>query len=70
MDKKKFAFFYGIILIAVGLGVIYRIPEVMLKVEEIEFFAKKLLLLKICFYILAGMLMIAGGIRIFKSHKS
>jgi hypothetical protein len=69
MDKKKFAFYYGIILVTVGMGVIYRIPEVVLKVETIEFFAQKLFLVKSSFYILAGLLIMAGGIRIFKNYK-
>ncbi len=69
MDKKKFTLYYGIILIAVGLGVIYRVPEVMVKVETIEFFSQKMLLVKSCSYILAALLILAGGIRVFKNYK-
>ena len=69
MDKKKFRFYYGIILIAVGLGVFYRIPQVILQVETIEFFRQKIDLVKFCFYILGGLLILAGGIRIYKNYK-
>jgi len=69
MDKKKIGFYYGLILVAVGLGVFYRIPQVMLQVESIEFFRQKLLLVKSCFYILGGCLILAGGIRIFRNYK-
>ena len=69
MDKKNFGFYYGIILVAVGLGVFYRIPQVMPKVETIEFFSQKLFLVKACFYILGGFLILAGGIRIYKNYK-
>lgn len=69
MDKKNFGFYYGIILVAVGLGVFYRIPQVMPKVETIEFFRQKLFLVKSSFYILGGFLILAGGIRIYKNYK-
>ena len=41
MDKKKFHFYYGIILLIVGIGVYYRIPQVMPQIETIEFFRQK-----------------------------
>ena len=69
MDKKKFRLYYGIILIAVGLGVFYRIPQVILQVETIEFFRQKIQLVKFGFYILGGLLILAGGIRIYKNYK-
>ncbi|NOX34058.1 MAG: hypothetical protein GXP56_10030 [Deltaproteobacteria bacterium] len=69
MDKKNLGFYYGIILVAVGLGVFYRIPEVMPKVETIEFFSHKLFLVRSSFYILGGLLVLAGGIRIYKNYK-
>jgi hypothetical protein len=69
MDKKKFAFYYGIILIAVGMGVFYRIPAVMPQVAEIQFFSNKLAIVRFCFYMLGVFLMIAGGIRVYKNYK-
>lgn len=69
MDKKKFKFYYGILLVAVGLGVFYRIPQVMLQVETIDFFKEKLFLVRSSFYILGGLLILAGAIRIYKNYK-
>jgi len=69
MDKKNFGFYYGIILIAVGLAVFYRIPQVMLQVETIEFFSRKLFFVRASFYILGGLLILAGGIRIYRNYK-
>ena len=69
MDKKKFRFYYGIVLIAVGLGVFYRIPQVMPQIETIEFFRQKLVLVESCFYILGVFLILAGGIRIYRTRK-
>lgn len=69
MDKKKFRFYYGIVLIAVGLGVFYRIPQVMPQIETIEFFRQKLVLVKVCFYILGLFLIVAGSIRIYRTRQ-
>lgn len=69
MDKNKLTFFYGVLLIAVGLGVFYRIPQVMPQVSEIEFFREKLGLVKFCFYMLGALLLLAGTIRVFKNYK-
>ncbi len=69
MDKKKFAFYYGIVLIAVGLGVFYRIPEVTAQVAAIEFFSSKLFIVRFCFYMLGIFLVIAGSIRVYNNYK-
>ena len=69
MDKKKIRFYYGIVLIAVGLGVFYRIPQVMPQIETIEFFKQKIILVKLCFYILGLFLILAGSIIIYRAHK-
>ncbi|MFH2060452.1 MAG: hypothetical protein ABIJ59_16335 [Pseudomonadota bacterium] len=68
MDKKKFTFFYGFVLIAVGLGVFYRIPQVMPQIETIEFFSQKMMVVKSCFYLLGVFLVAAGVIRIYKNY--
>ncbi len=39
MDKKKIQTILGIVLIIAGLGVFYRIPQVMPKVADIKAFA-------------------------------
>ncbi|MEE4364475.1 MAG: hypothetical protein V2J08_11105 [Desulfotignum sp.] len=69
MDKKKFAFYYGIVLIAIGLGVFYRIPEVTEQVANIVFFSNKLLIVRFCFYMLGIFLVIAGSIRVYKNFR-
>ncbi len=70
MDKRTFTFYYGIVLIAVGIGVFMRIPEVMPQVAAIEFFREKIAIVKFCFYLLGGFLILAGGIRVFKNYKN
>ena len=69
MDKKKINFYYGIVITLVGIAVFYRIPQVMPKIETIEFLSQKLFVVKACFYILGALLILAGSIRIFKNYK-
>ncbi len=69
MDKNRFGFYYGIILVLVGLAVFYRIPQVMPRIETIEFFRNKLTIIKAAFYILGILLVCAGGFRIHKNYK-
>ncbi|MEH0022247.1 MAG: hypothetical protein V6Z89_21515 [Desulfobacter sp.] len=69
MDKRTFTFYYGIVLIAVGIGVFFRIPQVMPDIETIEFFKNKIGVVKFCLYTLGGLLILAGGIRVFKNYK-
>lgn len=69
MGKKNINFYYGIVIIVVGLAVFYRIPQVMPRVATIEFFAQKLFIVKACFYILGGLLVLAGSIKIYKNYK-
>ncbi len=64
MNKKNIRFYYGIVLVLVGMGVFFRIPEVMNQVAEIEFFRHKLSVVRFCFYILGIFLVIAGIVRI------
>ena len=69
MDKKKFHFYYGIVLVLVGLAVFYRIPQVVPQVETIAFFKQKITVVKASFYILGAMLVILGALRAFKNYK-
>lgn len=69
MDKKKFHFYYGLVIMAVGFAVFYRIPQVMPQVEDIEFFRQKSGIVKASFYILGAMLVALGGLRAFKNYK-
>jgi len=51
---------WGVILVLAGIGVFIRIPQVMPKIEEIEFFSSVLAWVRFCFYLL-GVLLISGG---------
>ncbi len=63
--KNNIQLVWGIALLLAGIGVFYRIPQVMPKVAEIEHFASILVLIRICFYILGIMLIAGGGQKIY-----
>jgi hypothetical protein len=42
MDKQKLTFYYGIILIIVGIAVFIRVPQVISQIEAIDFFKNKI----------------------------
>ncbi len=66
MKNATFRFYYGLVLIIVGIGVFFRIPRVMDQVAEIEFFRHKLFVVQFCFYMLGILLIVSGIIRIRK----
>jgi len=60
-DKKnRFQLAWGIMLAAAGLGVFYRIPQVMPKIEQIKQFSSGLFFIRLCLYLI-GILLLAGG---------
>lgn len=71
MDKNKttFQLAWGIALILAGIGVFYRIPQVMLRVEKIGQFSSVSFFIRFCFYFM-GVLLIGGGIRKVYNHYS
>jgi hypothetical protein len=70
MDKKQFQIVYGIVLIAVGIGVFLRIPTVMPKIVTINYFNNATLVIEFTFYLLGGLLVLAGAKKIYKNYKN
>ena len=64
MDKNKIVLqiVWGILLVLAGVGVFFRIPQVMPKIKTIEYFAPAIGFVYFCFYLL-GFLLILGGVR-------
>lgn len=64
---------WGIALMLAGLGVFYRIPQVMPKLAQIEGFANVMGFIRFCFYLM-GIILVGGGaqkvVRHFKSRPS
>lgn len=63
-DKSKIyiQLVWGALLLLAGVGVFFRIPQVMPQIKTIETFAAVIGFIYFCFYLL-GVLLIAGGAR-------
>ena len=66
-DKMVIQLVWGICLVLAGIGVFFRIPEVMSKIENIEQFASSVFFIRFCFYVL-GILLIGGGSKKIFDH--
>lgn len=69
-DRSKpnnFQLIYGIALSAAGLGVFYRIPQVMPKIESFHQFSSTAWFIRCCFYVM-GTILIGGGFKKIWGH--
>jgi len=60
--KANFQLLWAIALVLAGLGVFYRIPQVMPRVREIAYFSDVIPFIYFCFYLL-GALLVGGGVK-------
>lgn len=69
METKpnSFQLIWGIALVLAGVGVFFRIPEVMPKIRTIPVFADMVPFITFCFYLM-GILLIGGGGRKIVRH--
>jgi len=61
-DKTKLQLIWGALLVAAGVGLFFRIPQVMPQIRQIEYFASVIPFIYFCFYFMAVFL-IGGGLR-------
>ena len=71
MDKNKIyiQIVWGILLVLAGVGVFFRIPQVMPKIKSIEYFASAIGFVYFCFYLLGILLILGGGKKIIANYK-
>jgi hypothetical protein len=68
-NKPVFQVIYGIALTLAGIGVFYRIPQVMPRVEQMHQFSSVMGFIRFSFYLL-GVLLIGGGLKkIYENSK-
>ena len=68
-NKPVVQVIYGIALTLAGIGVLYRIPQVMPRVEQIQQFSSVIGFIRFSFYLM-GVLLIGGGLKkIYGNYK-
>ena len=60
---------WGALLLLAGIGVFYRIPQVIPQLKEIPTFASIIGFIYFCFYLLGVLLIVGGGRKIYDNLK-
>ena len=68
-NKIYLQLIWGVLLVLAGVGVFYRIPQVMPKVKAIEYFASVIGFIYFCFYLLGFLLNLGGTKKIYTNYK-
>ncbi len=61
---------WGIALALAGIGVFFRIPQVMPRIEQIPHFSSVIIFIRFCFYLIGVMLLGGGSKKIFVFLKA
>jgi cobalamin biosynthesis protein CobD/CbiB len=71
MDKSKIhlQLVWGALLLLAGVGVFFRIPQVMPQIKTIETFAAIIGFIYFCFYFLGVLLIVGGARKIYDNLK-
>ncbi len=71
MEKNRihFQLVWGILLLLAGVGVFFRIPQVMPQIKTIETFASIIGFIYFCFYLLGFLLILGGSKKIYANLK-
>ena len=56
---------WGALLVMAGIGVFFRIPQVMPRIAQIEYFSSATVFIRFCFYLIGILLIGGGGRKIF-----
>jgi len=57
----------GVALVLAGIGIFFRIPQVMPRIAKIEQFSSAMFFIRFCFYLI-GILLIGGGSKKIYNH--
>ena len=70
-DKQKstLQLIWGLLLLVAGVGVFFRIPQVMPEIKKIEHFGPYMVFIYFCFYLLGILLVVGGGKKIYAYLK-
>ena len=70
-DKKnKLQFIWGVLLLLAGVGVFFRIPQLMPEIKKIEHFSPYYIpFIYFCFYLIGVLLIVGRGKKIYQYLK-
>jgi cobalamin biosynthesis protein CobD/CbiB len=63
-EKNKLQLIWGGVLLLAGIGVFFRIPQLMPEIKKIEHFADYIPFIYFCFYLIGILLVVGGGRKI------
>ncbi len=68
-NRNHFQLIWGILLLLAGVGVFFRIPQVMPQIKTIETFSSIIGFIYFCFYLLGFLLILGGSKKIYANFK-
>ena len=68
-QQPIFQIVWGGLLLIAGIGVFFRIPQVMPRLEQIDTFVSAMTFIRFCFYLIGCLLVCGGIIKISKNYK-
>ena len=68
-SKAKLQLVWGVLLVLAGAGLIFRIPQVMPQIRQIEYFSSVMPFIYFCFYFMAVFLIAGGAKKIYDNYK-
>lgn len=69
-ERSSVQLIWGALLVLAGLGVFYRIPQVMPQIKTIAYFRSVIPFVYFCFYLIGLLLIVGGARKIITFHKT
>jgi cobalamin biosynthesis protein CobD/CbiB len=69
-QKSKLQLIWGILLLVAGIGIFFRIPQIMPEIKKIEHFTPYIIFIYFCFYLIGVLLVVGGGRKVYTYLKS
>ena len=68
-QKSKLQLIWGILLLLAGIGLFFRIPQLMPQIKSIAHFEWFIYFIYFCFYLIGILLIVGGGRKIYTYLK-
>lgn len=68
-NRNTLQLVWGVLLVMAGIGVFFRIPQVMPRIEQIGQFSSVMVYIRFCFYLLGVLLVVGGAKKIYDNYN-